>query len=285
MTGKYPIAVVLLVSLLSAGLTAAEDDRPVITVLDFSTEGVAEGEMNTIIYLLSSALFQTGRYTVIDVSQRQAILKEIEFSVSDCSDESCLLEMGRMLSAEVIVVGNIGRVGTRYVLSTKMLETETARTLNTADGIYRDLDVLLEDIEHIAGVLAGITTAGVEEEDPSEDAAVRKPPVSPRKAAAYGTLAGGVGMLGAGSYLFISALSYILPMNRALEDYNLAESGTEQEFTVLYDDYLGKYNVAMDRNANARFAAGLILGGTGLVLGGVSIVLFLTSDKSSKDER
>ena len=38
----------------------------------------------------------------IEVSQRDNILKEMEFSLSGCSDESCMLEVGKMLSAESI---------------------------------------------------------------------------------------------------------------------------------------------------------------------------------------
>jgi len=131
-------------------------ENPIITVLDFSTDGVSESEMKSIISLLSSALFQTEKFTVIDISERERLLQELEFSMSDCTDESCLLEVGRMLSAEGIVVGNLGKVGKRYILSTKLLETETAKTLNTADGFYDDLDTLVDDVYTLAAKLAGL---------------------------------------------------------------------------------------------------------------------------------
>ena len=57
-----------------------------------------------IISLLSSALFKTDVYTVIDVSQRQTILEELNFPMSGCTGESYLLEVGKLLSAEAIVV-------------------------------------------------------------------------------------------------------------------------------------------------------------------------------------
>jgi hypothetical protein len=150
MTKRWLIALLLALVL----LPAFAQGKSIITVLDFSTDGVSKSEMRTIITLLSSALFQTKSFTVIDVSERDRLLQELQFSVGECSDESCLLEVGRMLSAEGIVVGNIGKVGNRYVLSTKMLETETARTLNTADGIYSNLDALVDDIVNVAKKLA-----------------------------------------------------------------------------------------------------------------------------------
>ncbi|MBN1837713.1 MAG: hypothetical protein JW820_17785, partial [Spirochaetales bacterium] len=148
---KRLLAVFLFASVL-APLCA--QDAPVIAVLDFSTDRVSRSEMKTIVNLLSSALFQTEKFTVIDVGERERLLGELAFSLGECTDESCLLEAGRMLSAERIVVGNIGRVGTRYILSAKMLETETARTLNTADGIYTSLDALVDDLFALAEKLA-----------------------------------------------------------------------------------------------------------------------------------
>jgi len=102
--------------------------------------------MKPIISLLSSAFFQMERFTIIDVSQRENILSEIEFSSSGCTDESCMLEIGRLLAAEMIVVGSLSKIGSRYVLSSKLLETQTGRTLGTADGIYADLDAMLDDL-------------------------------------------------------------------------------------------------------------------------------------------
>ena len=130
-------------------------DKPIITVLDFKVDGVSEKEMKSLISLLSSALFRTNTFKVIDTTQRDALLKEVAFSAADCTDETCLLEIGRMLSAQMIVVGTVGKLGTRYVLSAKMLETETAETLRVADGIYASLDALVDGLQGIATRLAG----------------------------------------------------------------------------------------------------------------------------------
>ena len=137
------------------GFVTFSQEKPIITVLDFKIEGgVSRSEMRTLISLLSSALFQTKKYTVLDVSERESLLKEMEFSVGDCSDESCQLEIGRLLSAEAVVIGTLGKFGTKYILSSKLLETETTRTINTADGIYSNLDEMVEDIIIVAGKLA-----------------------------------------------------------------------------------------------------------------------------------
>jgi branched-chain amino acid transport system substrate-binding protein len=146
-------ATLLLLALLSFPL--ASQNIPIITVLDFKTNNISAADMRSIISLLSSALFKTGRFKVIDVTQRDTLLKELEFSMSGCTDESCQLRIGKMLSAEQIVVGDIAKVGTRYMLSSKMLQTETAGTLASADGIYPTMDALVDDLYAIASTLAG----------------------------------------------------------------------------------------------------------------------------------
>lgn len=141
--------------LLCIALVLSAADKAVITVLDFRIDGVSEKEMRSLVSLLSSALFQTGKYKVIDIIQRDALLKEVAFSAADCADETCQLEIGKMLSAEAIVVGTVGKLGSRYMLSAKMLQTETAETLSVADGVYVSLDAMVDGLSAIAARLAG----------------------------------------------------------------------------------------------------------------------------------
>jgi hypothetical protein len=179
--GSFMRKCVLLACLAVSATVVVAQDQPTITVLDFQINNIAEGDMRSIISLLSSALFQTGQYKVIDVSQRDTILKELEFSQSDCTDESCQLEIGKMLSAEMIVVGNIGKVGARYLLSTKILETETGNTLHAADGIYKDLESLIDDIYSFAARLAGDEEEAVAEK-PAEEKPAPEPEPEPAEA-------------------------------------------------------------------------------------------------------
>jgi sulfatase modifying factor 1 len=144
-------AVLMLLSVL-----ATTQQKPVITVLDFKTSGVSEQEMKAIISLISNTLFKTGKFTVIDVTQRELLLKEIEFSLSGCVEEFCQIEIGKQLSAEMIVVGRIDKVGNNLILTSKVLETQTAKTVRVADGVYRDLDELVRNIGIFCVELAGL---------------------------------------------------------------------------------------------------------------------------------
>ncbi len=153
---KNKAVILFLFFMLTANVIFSQE-KPVITVMDFSTEDISKKDMEAMISRLSSALFQTGVYTVIDISQRETLLLELEFSLSGCVDDSCALEAGKLLSAENIVVGNISLVGKSYSVSAKTLITETGETLFTADGIYADIETLLNNIDTIALQLSGLS--------------------------------------------------------------------------------------------------------------------------------
>ena len=58
---------IIIAFLLLAALTLfAEAGKPILTVLDFETSEVSEAEMKSIIKILSSGLFKSGLFTVID---------------------------------------------------------------------------------------------------------------------------------------------------------------------------------------------------------------------------
>ena len=108
---KRALAIATLVVVIPLWVSAQEEDRPVVSVLNFVTSTMSEGEVNLFGDYIANHIIKTGKYRVIDRMQRNAILEEIEFSRADCADETCQLEIGRLLSASHIIVGSIGKVG------------------------------------------------------------------------------------------------------------------------------------------------------------------------------
>ena len=117
--------------------------------------GLSAGEAELFADMLTSHLVRAGAYRVIDRSERDAILREIEFSVSDCSDESCQLQAGRMLAASRIVVGGIGFMGNLFLVSLRLLNVETGEAEAGLSEKYPSLEALAGDGERLAAALAG----------------------------------------------------------------------------------------------------------------------------------
>jgi tetratricopeptide (TPR) repeat protein len=140
----------------AAGAAAAPPTGPLplITVLDFSIENIPKSDGRLIVDLVFSALVSARRYRVLDRGQRDNILKEVEFSLSICSDEKCQLEVGRLLAADKIVVGSLGKVGQRYILNTKMLDVRTGEALSSAYKVFPTLEELVDGTEEVALTLS-----------------------------------------------------------------------------------------------------------------------------------
>ncbi len=167
----------LLIFLLSAGFNVyGQIDKPVLTVLDFRVSQVSEQEALILTDFLSGHLVATAKYRVIDRTQRETILSELQFSYGGCTDESCQLEVGRLLAAQYIVIGSLGRIGSRMILNMSLVEVETGETKNSVSGKYADLDELVDDSETIVARLTGAevptvatTPAQPKEPEPAEE--------------------------------------------------------------------------------------------------------------------
>lgn len=141
--------------------TVPEGPLPILTVLDFNYEGLSESEVIFITDYLSSSLFDTKAFRIIDRFRRESILDEIKFSLSGCTDESCQIEVGKMLAADKIVVGSIGLLGNQFIINTKLLEVATGETVSTGYGMYESIDDLLSGCRDItydltSGYLSGL---------------------------------------------------------------------------------------------------------------------------------
>lgn len=256
---------------------------PIIAVLDMKTVGVSQQEMKSIVSLLSSSLFQTKKFTVIDTAERDTLMKEIEFSSSECTDEACQIKLGKMLSAEYIVVGDLNKVGTRFVLTVKMLETGTSRTFSTADGKYTTIDDLVDDLDSIASKIAGVEAA-----KPAA-AAVKPQPAAPaqplqlpslKSIASMAGIAAGLGVAGLGGYFLYDAFSYLGgPVESAFQAYeSLAPPVTQSAIDTAYGFYESEFLAFQSKLITGALVAG---GGIALLAGSV-VFLALPEDGGKK---
>ena len=105
---KYCILIVGF--LLFIGISGYSETLPVISVLDFETNNISDKESGIFVDYVTSFIIESRKFNVIDRQQQKKILEEMEFSISDLSDQSQQVKIGRMLSADFLLVGSIGKV-------------------------------------------------------------------------------------------------------------------------------------------------------------------------------
>src|SRR6185503_19568791 len=130
----HPKVVVLC---LAAGLTLlnassrAETKVPVnnIAVMSLKAEsGVEVSAGNLMTDMFRTALYETGRFGVMNREDMDSILKEIKFQQSGaCDATACIVEMGQALGVDRMVAGSIGILGDSYVINGKLINVASAR--------------------------------------------------------------------------------------------------------------------------------------------------------------
>ena len=124
-------------------------------MLDLNAKGISQAEADylsdymrgQVTRLVTSEEYKkrTGiNYTVVERSQMDKIFEQFEIQNTGCTDISCAVEFGKMLSVERIVIGSVGLVGQTYSISTRIVDVESAGTITVADYTYQgQIDDLL----------------------------------------------------------------------------------------------------------------------------------------------
>ena len=137
--------------LLFVGLSFAQEIT--IAVFDLENNGLKDSEVRTLTERLQGELVKIGGYTVVERKKIEKVIQEQKFQMSGLIDEKYLIDIGKMLGAELIVLGNVGKVGNIYTVSARIVNSETAEILrstnyDTGTSISNLLTVGMANIAH-----------------------------------------------------------------------------------------------------------------------------------------
>jgi TolB-like protein len=136
---------------------------PRVAVLPFNAIEVAESEAQIMTGVFEAAMVKTESYSVIEQNRLEQILEAQAYTLQGCTDESCAVEIGQLLAAEQIVLGEISRVGDSYMAVARIIDVEEGKNLR-ADRVQADsIEAMAEQVEILAFKLAGLTVSVAEE--------------------------------------------------------------------------------------------------------------------------
>jgi TolB-like protein len=121
---------ILLLLVVSLTFAARPQKALTIAVNDFSAEGIQPSEARIISERLRSELLKTDQFRVMERGEMENILKEQGFQISgSCSDQSCLVEVGQLLGVQQMVAGSIGKIGSLYTITARMIDIRSGEIL------------------------------------------------------------------------------------------------------------------------------------------------------------
>ena len=151
-----------LIFLLPISIFSQKSDNH-IAVMELDAVGLSQNEAKIITARLRTDLFNSGKFTVLERDKMNEILDEQGFQLSGCTTNECIVEVGKLLGVRHMIAGDIGKIGSMFTITIRMIDIQTGKILKTAteDCECKIEKVLTTSVKNVAQILAGnkITTS------------------------------------------------------------------------------------------------------------------------------
>jgi TolB-like protein len=152
---KYFLLVLFFVMMVA--IPAYQDDRMRIAVLDLKADGISRRTAITVSEMLRTQFVNIGKFIVVERSQMDLILKEQGFQMTGCTEQACAVKVGKIISAQKILIGRISPLGTSIILNVRIVDVETGISSFAATESSKSIDLLFNAVSRITEKLvAGI---------------------------------------------------------------------------------------------------------------------------------
>ena len=130
-------------------------------ILDLvAKQGVSKADASALTDFVYDAAYKLGKekYTIIARNQRDAVLAEHEFSLSDaCDEQKCALQVGEYLAADYVIAGAFQKFGGKYYVFLMMVNVSTTEVEGTARYSATDYDGIEQSVNDGVDELFGLT--------------------------------------------------------------------------------------------------------------------------------
>lgn len=139
---KLYACIVFFMVILVVPLYAKDQERIRVAIMDFSSEDVSKSEARKISDLIRTEMINTGQYVVIERNEMSKILNEQGFQMTGCTDVSCAVQAGKLMSARKMLVGTIMKIEQNIIINGRIVDVEKG----TADFAEKEMAKSKSDI-------------------------------------------------------------------------------------------------------------------------------------------
>jgi len=142
-----------------------EPNKDVVAVTPFTGNGLAESEEHipaVATSIFTDSLFHLDQFILVEKSYIDEVLNEVKYQHSGICDVKCAVSIGEQLTANLIVLGEVSKLGTKYILRARIVDVEKATLLKSHYQTCSTQEAILDLIRNIALELA------TDEDRPSE---------------------------------------------------------------------------------------------------------------------
>jgi CHAT domain-containing protein len=121
-------------------MTASESGLPTLVFLNIKTNGIAEKDREYIMTGIIRILRNSKRVHVVEREILDKLLEELRLSSSELADPAKVLEVGKILSAQIISTGSISNDNRDWQCSLRLIDTETTTIRAALTSILKTVD-------------------------------------------------------------------------------------------------------------------------------------------------
>jgi len=262
--------ILILLFVVSGALVANTPKKIKLSLMDLKAEsGIDKGVVNLLYELILTEFQNYSNLSVTSKSDIDSMVKfETEKELAGCSDSSCMAEIGGALGVDMIVMGSIGKLGSSYIVTLKLINIKKATVENrVSKTIPANEDKLIPLMKFLANKLLEKYSKYRIKKDDAIDFKESKTISGKSSSNLYAWIT-----LGTGSALFLSGAVYHFVSVKSFEDdFNRGVGISSKTFNELNDEYENKQII---RNT-------LLISGGALILTGAGIYFLGSSAKDS----
>lgn len=145
--------------MLFVSMSYPQQKKITVAVLEFQTSGGLEkSEVSALSNRFRGILVKTQAFEVIEREKMNEVLRAQDFNMSDaCNTAECAVQVGQLLGVEVMIAGDLGKIGDTYTIDLRLISVETGKILQTQTQDYQGkVDGLLGVMQTMANAIAGV---------------------------------------------------------------------------------------------------------------------------------
>ena len=127
-------------------------DLPLISI-QIVNSNIEEDEKKYITNVFEEQLLDTNKVRLVAKEDIELILNEMKNSLSDLYNESTQIEVGKLLFADMIIVGSVLNVDNAYIINCKLINVETGEILKIVSQKEYNIELLINSMKEISNIL------------------------------------------------------------------------------------------------------------------------------------
>ncbi len=117
-------------------------EKQTVAVLDFESIGSEEHLGKAVAEIMRTELVGTDRFRVVERAQIKQALQEQALQMSGATDTENAVKIGKLLGADLIIVGSVVKIGNSYTVNSRMIDVKTGEAQLGRNATGTDLNLL-----------------------------------------------------------------------------------------------------------------------------------------------